>query len=228
MRRPELLAPAGSMSMLKAAVDAGADAVYLGLNQYNARIHATNFTMETLPEALEYAHLRNSKVYITLNTLIEDDELMDAVELAIDAYKLGADAFLVQDIGLASYLAAHFPQIPLHASTQMNVFSESQASEMTDFNVERVVLPRELSIDEIRSRTAFWHAEGREVEVFVHGAMCVNQDPDPVTAEHVRSHAVRVTRFLKETGKWKYSVSRFSKANCFRRRISRHYLIFVN
>lgn len=173
MRRPELLAPAGSMSMLKAAVDAGADAVYLGLNQYNARIHATNFTMETLPEALEYAHLRNSKVYITLNTLIEDDELMDAVELAIDAYKLGADAFLVQDIGLASYLAAHFPQIPLHASTQMNVFSESQASEMTDFNVERVVLPRELSIDEIRSRTAFWHAEGREVEVFVHGAMCV-------------------------------------------------------
>ena len=173
MKRPELLAPAGSMSMLRAAIDAGADAVYLGLNQYNARIHATNFTMESLPEALEYAHLRNSKVYITLNTLIDDDEMMDAVELAIEAYKLGADAFLVQDIGLASYLATHFPDIPIHASTQMNVFSKEHVPQMRDFKVERVVLPRELSLDEIRSRADMWHNENIEVEVFVHGAMCV-------------------------------------------------------
>ncbi|MBP5493091.1 MAG: U32 family peptidase [Clostridiales bacterium] len=173
MKRPELLAPAGSMTMLRAAVDAGADAVYLGLNQYNARIHAANFTLEDLSEALEYAHLRNSKVYITLNTLIEDDEMMDAVELALSAYKLGADAFLIQDRGLAAYLSEHFPQIPLHASTQMNVFAKDQVEEMKALSMERVVLPRELSVEEIRSRVQLLHKEGIEAEVFVHGAMCV-------------------------------------------------------
>lgn len=173
MKRPELLAPAGSMSMLRAAIDAGADAVYLGLNQYNARIHAANFTLVTLREALDYAHLRNSKVYVTLNTLLDDDELMDAVELALQAYQMGVDAFLVQDKGLASYLAMHFPQIPLHASTQMNVFSLNQCEEMKRLNMERVVLPRELSLDEIRARAELWHEQDIEVEVFVHGAMCV-------------------------------------------------------
>ncbi len=173
MKRPELLAPAGSMSMLRAAVDAGADAVYLGLNQYNARIHAANFTLSTLREALDYAHLRNSKVYVTLNTLLDDDELMDAVELALQAYKMGVDAFLVQDKGLASYLAMHFPQIPLHASTQMNVFSLHQCEEMKHLNMSRVVLPRELSVEEIRARAELWHEQDIEVEVFVHGAMCV-------------------------------------------------------
>ena len=173
MKKPELLAPAGSMTMLRAAVDAGADAVYLGLDQYNARMHADNFTLETLREALEYAHLRNTRVYITLNTLIDDDEMMDAVELALSAYMEGADAFLVQDKGLASYLAEHLPQIPLHASTQMNVFSLAQSEEMKDLGMKRVVLPRELSIDEIRARAELYHSNDIEVEVFVHGAMCV-------------------------------------------------------
>ena len=173
MKKPELLAPAGSMTMLRAAVDAGADAVYLGLNQYNARIHAANFTLETLREALEYAHLRNARIYVTLNTLLDEDELMDAVELALSAYKLGVDAFLVQDKGLASYLSVHFPQIPLHASTQMNVFSLFQGQEMQDLNMQRIVLPRELSLDEIRARAELWHERNIEVEVFVHGAMCV-------------------------------------------------------
>ena len=154
MKKPELLAPAGSMNMLRAAIDAGADAVYLGLDQYNARMHAENFTLETLREALDYAHLRNSKVYITLNTLIDDDEMMDAVELALAAYMKGVDAFLVQDKGLASYLAEHLPQIPLHASTQMNVFSLSHSEEMKKLGMKRVVLPRELSMDEIRARRA--------------------------------------------------------------------------
>ncbi len=173
MRKPELLAPAGSMTMLRAAVDAGADAVYLGLDQYNARMHADNFTLETLREALEYAHLRNTRVYITLNTLIDDDEMMDAVELAIAAYKQGVDAFLIQDKGLASYLAEHLPQIPLHASTQMNVFSLTQSEEMKELGMKRVVLPRELSLDEIRARAELFHDNDIEVEVFVHGAMCV-------------------------------------------------------
>lgn len=173
MKKPELLAPAGSMSTLKAAVDAGADAVYLGLNQYNARMHADNFSWETLREALDYAHLRNSKVYITLNTLINDDEMMDAVELALNAYMMGADAFLVQDKGLASYLSEHLPQIPLHASTQMNVYSLTQSEEMKDLGITRVVLPRELSMDEIRARAELFHENDIEVEVFVHGAMCV-------------------------------------------------------
>ena len=173
MKKPELLAPAGSMNMLRAAIDAGADAVYLGLDQYNARMHAENFTLETLREALDYAHLRNSKVYITLNTLIDDDEMMDAVELALAAYMKGVDAFLVQDKGLASYLAEHLPQIPLHASTQMNVFSLSHSEEMKKLGMKRVVLPRELSMDEIRARAELFHDNDIEVEVFVHGAMCV-------------------------------------------------------
>lgn len=173
MKKPELLAPAGSMTMLRAAVDAGADAVYLGLDQYNARIHAENFSLETLQEALDYAHLRNTKVYITLNTLIDDDEMMDAVELALQAYLKGADAFLVQDKGLASYLAMHLPQIPLHASTQMNVFSLTQCEEMKELGMKRVVLPRELSLEEIRARAELFHDNDIEIEVFVHGAMCV-------------------------------------------------------
>ncbi len=173
MKKPELLAPAGSMNMLRAAIDAGADAVYLGLDQYNARMHAENFTLETLREALDYAHLRNSKVYITLNTLIDDDEMMDAVELALAAYMKGVDAFLIQDKGLASYLAEHLPQIPLHASTQMNVFSLSHCEEMKKLGMKRVVLPRELSMDEIRARAELFHDNDIEVEVFVHGAMCV-------------------------------------------------------
>ena len=97
MKKPELLAPAGSMTMLRAAVDAGADAVYLGLNQYNARIHAANFTLETLREALEYAHLRNARIYVTLNTLLDEDELMDAVELALFLKDYGFVPDQVQD-----------------------------------------------------------------------------------------------------------------------------------
>ena len=123
MKRIELLAPAGSLPILKAAVDSGADAVYCGVNLYNARINADNLTMDDLMEGCIYAHRRSTKVYLTLNTLINDEELPEATELAANAYNLGVDAILVQDIGLAKSIRAKYPQIPLHASTQMNVYS---------------------------------------------------------------------------------------------------------
>lgn len=173
MKIPELLAPAGSMDILIEAVNHGASAVYFGLDQYNARMNATNFTMDDLKNAVDYAHDRSASVYVTLNTLVDDEELIDAVTLALDAYMLGVDAFLIQDVGLLSYLATHYPQIPVHASTQMNVFSKDDVNRMKKYNVKRVVLPRELSLEEIKERTKLFHEAGIETEVFIHGAMCV-------------------------------------------------------
>ena len=118
---PELLAPAGNGTCLHAAVQAGADAVYLGLDSLNARRGADNFTLETLREACDYAHLRGVRVYVAMNTVVLQSEFARAMETARQAYRAGADAFIVQDIGLASELARTLPQARLHVSTQMNV-----------------------------------------------------------------------------------------------------------
>ncbi len=173
MKRIELLAPAGSLPILKAAVDSGADAVYCGVNLYNARINADNLTMDDLMEGCIYAHRRSTKVYLTLNTLINDEELPEATELAANAYNLGVDAILVQDIGLAKSIRAKYPQIPLHASTQMNVYSTADYKTLADMGFTRVVLPRELTLDEIRSRVRLASQYDIDLEVFAHGAVCV-------------------------------------------------------
>ena len=174
MNRPELLAPAGSMESLRAAVDNGADAVYLGVGAFNARINAQNFTVEELPEAVGYAHLHSVLVYLTLNTLIHDSEIEDALQLAVQAYETGVDAIIVQDIGLTRLLCSKYPNIPLHASTQMNLFSHESIQWAKEHHLKRIVLPRELSADEIRSRTAEAAEAGLEIEVFIHGALCVS------------------------------------------------------
>ncbi len=173
MNRIELLAPAGSLNILKAAVDSGADAVYCGVNLYNARINADNLTMDDLMEGCVYAHRRSTKVYLTLNTLINDEELPEATELAANAYNLGADAILVQDIGLARSIKSKYPDIPLHASTQMNVYSTDDYKTLADNGFTRVVLPRELTLDEIRTRVRTAAQYGIDLEVFAHGAVCV-------------------------------------------------------
>lgn len=173
MNRIELLAPAGSLNILKAAVDSGADAVYCGVNLYNARINADNLTMDDLMEGCVYAHRRSTKVYLTLNTLINDEELPEAAELAANAYNLGADAILVQDIGLARSIKSKYPDIPLHASTQMNVYSTDDYKTLADNGFTRVVLPRELTLDEIRTRVRTAAQYGIDLEVFAHGAVCV-------------------------------------------------------
>jgi len=172
-KKIELLAPAGSLPILKAAVDNGADAVYIGADIFNARINADNFTMEDIAEGCSYAHRRSSLVYLTLNTLVNDDEIESALELASDAYNAGIDAILVQDKGLLELIHRSYPDIPLHASTQMNIYSRDDFSELKRLGIQRVVVPRELSINEIADRVRLAAREGIELEVFAHGAICV-------------------------------------------------------
>lgn len=173
MKRVELLAPAGSLNILKVAVDNGADAVYCGVNLYNARINADNFTLENLRDGCIYAHRRSTKVYLTLNTIINDDELSEATELASDAYNCGVDGILIQDLGLASMIHEKYPEIPLHASTQMNIYSSDDFNKLKELGISRVVLPREMTMKEISNRTRIASRNGIETEVFAHGAVCV-------------------------------------------------------
>ena len=174
MIKPELLAPAGSMEALHAAVDNGADAVYLGVGSFNARVNAQNFMPEELDEAVIYAHLYGVRVYLTLNTLIRDDEMPAAMDLALSAWNSGVDALIVQDMGLLKNLREEQPEIVIHASTQMNLF-DTHAIEWAAANgISRVVLPRELSVDEIETRCEAARVSGIETEVFVHGALCVS------------------------------------------------------
>ena len=169
----ELLAPAGTMAALHAAVRAGADAVYLGLEQFNARRGADNFTLEQLEQACRYAHLRGVSVFVTLNTLVLPDEVDEALECARQAYRAGADAFIVQDIGIAHELRRTLPQAELHISTQMNIHNEAGIEWAAQLGARRVTLARELSLEEIAhlcSVAAQWEME---VETFAHGALCV-------------------------------------------------------
>ena len=168
---PELLAPVGDFECLKAAVQNGADAVYLGASYFNARNSATNFTLEELREAIEYAKLRNVKVNFVLNILIKENEFEEALELARMAYNMGIDAIIVQDLGLAKAIIEYIPDLPVHASTQMTVHSLAGVEKLGELGVKRVVLSRELSIDEIEYITK---NSSVETEVFIHGALCVS------------------------------------------------------
>ena len=172
-RKPELLAPAGTMECLHAAVCAGADAVYLGLDEFNARRNAGNFTLETFAQACEYAHLRGVRLYVTMNVEILPSELDRALETIRQAYEIGADAFIVQDIGLASELHRVYPQIPWHASTQMNIHSAAGVEAAAQLGASRVTLARELAFEEIAELCEVAAAFGMDVEVFAHGALCV-------------------------------------------------------
>lgn len=171
MENIELLAPVGDFECLKAAIQNGANAVYLGASSFSARASAKNFDLEELKNAVEYASLRNVKVHLALNTLIKNDEWDEAIELAIKAYEYGVSAIIVQDIGLAKALIKSFPDLPIHSSTQMTIHNLEGAKVAKDMGFSRVVLARELSIDEIR----FIHSNcDIELEVFVHGALCIS------------------------------------------------------
>ncbi len=170
---PELLAPAGGPACLRAAVTAGADAVYLGLDEFNARRNADNFTLESLGEACEYAHLRGVTVYVTMNVEILPSELSRAVAVMQRAWQEGADAFIVQDIGLARELKRAIPQAPLHISTQMNIHNAAGIAAAAQLGAQRVTLARELSLAEISELSALAAEFGMEIECFAHGALCV-------------------------------------------------------
>lgn len=173
LRLPELLAPAGNEACLNAAVCAGADAVYLGLDRFNARQNAGNFSLESLERACAYAHLRGVKVYVTVNTLILDDEMDEACAMVRDAYERGADAFIVQDLGLAANIMRMLPPCALHISTQMNVHSEEGILACAELGASRVTLARELSVGEIANLVDVGREAGVACEVFAHGAICV-------------------------------------------------------
>ena len=166
----ELLAPAGSFEILKAVIEAGADAVYVGGSKYGARAYANNFTEEELLEAIDYVHLRGKKLFLTVNTLFKNDEINDGLyEYLLPYYERGLDAVIVQDFGVIAYIKQYFPELPIHTSTQMTVTGAEGALFLKKLGVERVVLARELSIAEMK---AIYDATGVELEAFVHGALC--------------------------------------------------------
>lgn len=169
--KPELLAPAGGMEALIAAIENGADAVYLGARAFSARGYASNFSEKELEEAIDYAHLRGGKVYITVNTLLKDGELKSAFELLSRLRELGTDAIIIQDLGLISLAKKFLPDLPLHASTQMTLHNSEGAEFATKLGIERVVLSRESSLKEI---IQIKEKTGTEIEVFIHGALCIS------------------------------------------------------
>lgn len=169
----ELLAPAGNMECLHAAVKAGADAVYLGAGHFNARRGADNFSLENLAEACDYAHLRGVKIYLTLNTVVLPSELPDALELARQAYRCGVDAFIVQDIGISIELSRIMPDVEVHVSTQMNIHDEDGLRAAAALGATRVTLARELSLAEIARLHELAEELGIELESFAHGALCI-------------------------------------------------------
>ena len=165
----ELLAPVGSMDALKAAVQNGANAVYLGGKNFNARQYASNFDNDEIMEAIRYAHLRNVKVYITLNILLDEGELSHAIDYVRYLRKIGVDAIIVQDIGFASLIREIFPDMEVHASTQMTINNIYGIEHLKKMGFKRVVLAREVSIEEIKSIS---NKTNMELEVFIHGALC--------------------------------------------------------
>ena len=166
----ELLSPVGDFECLKAAVQNGANSVYFGAELFNARASAKNFSLDDLKKVIDYCTIRNVKTHLTLNILIKDDEFEDAVNLAIKAYNLGVDALIVQDLGLATYLLKNYPEIPIHASTQMTLHNLEGVKQVEALGYKRAVLARELSLDEIRYICS---NSNIEIETFIHGALCI-------------------------------------------------------
>ncbi|MDD3477842.1 MAG: U32 family peptidase [Candidatus Izemoplasmatales bacterium] len=167
----ELLAPGGRFEMLRVAINSGADAVYIAGNKFGARANAKNFSKEDLREAIQFAHLRGKKIYVTVNTILFDDEMDDLLQTTDELVRLGVDALIAQDYGVLSILLHRYPRVAIHASTQMNVHSFSMAKKLTDMGVTRIILARETPLEVIKE---IHQSLDVEIEVFVHGALCVS------------------------------------------------------
>ncbi|MBQ1505612.1 MAG: U32 family peptidase [Erysipelotrichales bacterium] len=170
MKKPELLAPAGNMEALRAAIQNGADAVYLGGKQFGARAFSDNFSAEELKEALTYAHSYGARIYVTLNTVLSPDEFDDALNFAAFCSREGVDGILIQDLGLAEEIKNRFPDLPLHSSTQMHIHNKEGLEFLRSEGFTRAVLAREVSLDEIDGMSEV----DIETEVFINGALCVS------------------------------------------------------
>ena len=167
----ELLSPVGDFECLKAAVQNGANSVYFGSDTFSARAFASNFNINELEKAIQYAKIRGVKTHLTLNTLVTDTEFESAMNVAKKAYEFGIDAIIVQDLGLAMALMRAFPDLPIHASTQMTVHNLNGALKLQELGFRRVVLARELSVNEI---AYICKNTNIEIETFIHGALCIS------------------------------------------------------
>lgn len=171
MNKIEVLAPAGSMESLYAAINKGADAVYLGGNKFSARAYASNFDNENMQKAIDYAHSYGVKIYVTINTILKENEIEEAVRYVGYLYEIGADALIIQDLGLFKRIKEEYPDFELHASTQMTIHNGEAAIYFKEKGFHRVVLSREMTIDEIKYISTDLMIE---TEMFVHGAICVS------------------------------------------------------
>ena len=171
MKRVEVLAPAGSMESLYAAINKGADAVYLGGNKFSARAYASNFDNDNMIKAIDYAHSYDVKVYVTLNTILKENEIEEAVKYVGFLYEIGVDAVIIQDVGLLKRIREEFKDFELHASTQLTVHNGEAALYFKDKGFHRIVLSRELSLEEIKYISKDLAIE---TEMFVHGALCIS------------------------------------------------------
>lgn len=176
----ELLAPAGNFACIKAAVANGADAVYFGVDQFNARIRAENFTVQDLPQTMAYLHKYGVRGYVTLNILIFEDELEDAKRLILDCIAAGVDALIVQDIGLLELIREISPDYPIHGSTQMTLTSAEAIEFLAPYRMEVAVLGRENNLRQIQKISSMTEVP---LEVFVHGALCVSYSGQCLTSE---------------------------------------------
>src|SRR5713101_1640761 len=184
VRRPELLAPAGDWECAKAAVENGADAIYFGLEKFNARMRAHNFTEADLPKLMEFLHRRGVKGYVTFNTLVFENEMAGAEQYLRAIISAGVDAAIVQDIGICRMIRRLSPDFPIHASTQMTITSAGGVEFARELGCNLVVLARECSIKEIEKiRGRAESAESLPLEVFVHGALCVAYSGQCLTSE---------------------------------------------
>lgn len=170
-KKIELLAPAGTMESLRAAVQSGADAVYLGGSKFSARAYAGNFTDEVMKEAIDYCHFNNVKIYVTVNTILKDEEIIEALEYVNYLYNIGVDAVIIQDLGLASLIKSNVQDLELHASTQMTVHNLEGAKFLRNNGFKRIILSRELSIKEIANISK---EKNIDTEIFIHGALCIS------------------------------------------------------
>lgn len=170
MEKVEILAPAGSMESLVAAINKGADAVYLGGNKFSARAYASNFDNDNMLKAVDYAHSYDVKIYVTLNTILKENEIEEAVRYVGYLYEIGVDALIIQDLGLLKRIKEDFPLMEVHASTQMTIHNGEAAVYFKDKGFHRIVLSREMTLEEIKYISKDL---GIETEMFVHGAICV-------------------------------------------------------
>ncbi len=213
---PELLAPAGNFEALLAAIEAGADAVYLGGKSFGARAFAENFDLELLKKAVEYAHLNGVKLFVTVNTLVYDREFDSLSDYIKDLYEIGVDAIICADLGVAAEIKRRTPNMPIHASTQMSLNNAIGADMAYELGCERVVLARELSLEDIKSAVENSKAE---IEVFLHGALCVCHSGQCLFSSMVggrsgnRGECAQPCRLPYNNGKYPLSLCDLSLAN---------------